>query len=274
MIAGKQYVGPIADIWSLGVILFAMVCGFLPFEDANTPNLYRKIMAGEYKPAKWISSDVSDLIKRILETDPRRRYSVADIRQHRWYQMVPESALPKDIPDSAQVKADTMQAMADAGMDVQAVLDGIQSHACNSVTAMYYLLAQKMRSGGSGGAQRKVALDKDNMQNLLKTTAESQAAQVPRASQPPSAAQGPPVSMHPSKVAAVVPPTLAPTPTPALAPTPVSTLPAGQSNQAPSSAPEPSFAGALSNQNPTNSIQLIVEYFIAMPGHGAKLSFM
>ena len=46
MIAGKDYFGPLADIWSMGIILFALVCGFLPFEDSNTSNLYKKILAG------------------------------------------------------------------------------------------------------------------------------------------------------------------------------------------------------------------------------------
>ena len=47
MIAGKQYCGPLADIWSMGVILFALVCGYLPFEDPNTAMLYKKILAGK-----------------------------------------------------------------------------------------------------------------------------------------------------------------------------------------------------------------------------------
>ena len=49
MIAGKQYIGPKADVWSMGVILFALVCGYLPFEDSNTSVLYKKILAGDYK---------------------------------------------------------------------------------------------------------------------------------------------------------------------------------------------------------------------------------
>ena len=47
IIAGKEYFGPLADIWSIGVILFALVCGFLPFEDSNTADLYKKILSGE-----------------------------------------------------------------------------------------------------------------------------------------------------------------------------------------------------------------------------------
>jgi serine/threonine protein kinase len=46
MIAGREYCGPLADIWSMGIILFALVCGYLPFEDPNTANLYKKILSG------------------------------------------------------------------------------------------------------------------------------------------------------------------------------------------------------------------------------------
>ena len=74
MIAGKKYEGPKADVWSMGVILFALVCGFLPFEDQNTSNLYKKILAGDYKCPKWISPAVRDLIGRILNTEPSTRY--------------------------------------------------------------------------------------------------------------------------------------------------------------------------------------------------------
>ena len=43
------------DIWSAGVILFAMICGYLPFEDNNTSELYDKIKAGKYKLPKWVT---------------------------------------------------------------------------------------------------------------------------------------------------------------------------------------------------------------------------
>lgn len=48
MIAGKRYQGLEVDIWSSGVVMFAMVCGFLPFEDPNTAKLYKKILGAQY----------------------------------------------------------------------------------------------------------------------------------------------------------------------------------------------------------------------------------
>lgn len=149
MIAGKKYVGPLADIWSMGVILFALVCGFLPFEDPNTAVLYKKILAGDYKAPKFISPEVRDLIARILETDPRRRYTMQDIRQHVWYTMVPESEVPKesvDVYNDERTRAETVATLGQAGIDTQSLLDGLASHACNSLTAMYYLYEQKQRN--------------------------------------------------------------------------------------------------------------------------------
>jgi len=55
MIAGKKYYGLKSDIWSSGVVLYAMVCGFLPFEDPKTSNLYKKILAGDFKIPKFLS---------------------------------------------------------------------------------------------------------------------------------------------------------------------------------------------------------------------------
>jgi 5'-AMP-activated protein kinase catalytic alpha subunit len=76
MIAGKKYVPLKADIWSCGVILYAMVCGYLPFEDKNTSALYRKILAGEYKIPKYLSKDGVNLLACLLDVNPNTRYTV------------------------------------------------------------------------------------------------------------------------------------------------------------------------------------------------------
>ncbi len=56
MIAGKMYHGLRVDIWSCGVIMYALLCGYLPFENKNTKILYRKILSGEYKLPKFVRS--------------------------------------------------------------------------------------------------------------------------------------------------------------------------------------------------------------------------
>jgi hypothetical protein len=148
MIAGHHYIGPIADMWSIGVILFALLCGYLPFEDPNTAQLYRKILSCQYKPAKWISAEARDLISKILEVDPTKRYTPAQIRMHPWYNIVPESAVPRDLAHAAssseQFRRETLAAVERAGFDVQAVHDAVKSNMCNSLSALYYLFEKSL----------------------------------------------------------------------------------------------------------------------------------
>ena len=85
MIAGKPYVGLQVDIWSCGIILYAMICGYLPFEDPNTDKLYKKILNCEYTFPSDINPEAKDLIKKILNTNPQERYTLEQIRSHPWF---------------------------------------------------------------------------------------------------------------------------------------------------------------------------------------------
>ncbi|CAM9520275.1 unnamed protein product, partial [Phaeothamnion confervicola] len=84
MIAGKRYVGPKADVWSMGVVLFTLVAGYLPFEDPNTSSLYKKILAGTYKCPRWASEGFRNLLAVILNTSPEGRAGIPEIRRHPW----------------------------------------------------------------------------------------------------------------------------------------------------------------------------------------------
>lgn len=97
MIAGKKYHGLTVDIWSCGVILFALICGYLPFEDPNTALLYKKILNGEYTIPSTVSNEGRDLIKNILNTDPTKRFTMADIRNHPWMNSVKLPREPEGI---------------------------------------------------------------------------------------------------------------------------------------------------------------------------------
>ena len=87
MIAGNRYHGLKSDIWSCGVVLYAMLCGFLPFEDQKTSNLYKKILSAEYTLPKFLSSDAKDIIQKIFVTDPEKRITIEELRLHRWYKL-------------------------------------------------------------------------------------------------------------------------------------------------------------------------------------------
>ena len=83
---GQQmgYVGHPVDLWSCGVTLYAMLCGCLPFEHANTSSLYKKIIAGNYSEPRHLSRDARDILRRILNTDARKRFTVPQIQSHAW----------------------------------------------------------------------------------------------------------------------------------------------------------------------------------------------
>lgn len=66
MIAGKRYSGLDTDIWSLGVILYAMTVGYLPFEDPDTNKLYKKILSCDYLVPGYVTKPAKDMMKRIL----------------------------------------------------------------------------------------------------------------------------------------------------------------------------------------------------------------
>ena len=91
VISGKPYVGPEVDVWSCGIIMYALLCGSLPFDDENIPNLFKKIKSGIYLLPSYLSDCSRDLIARMLVTNPLTRISLDGIRSHPWFQ----TRLPK-----------------------------------------------------------------------------------------------------------------------------------------------------------------------------------
>jgi 5'-AMP-activated protein kinase, catalytic alpha subunit len=84
--AQKKYMGLSADLWSTGVILYAMVCGVLPFDDPDSGQLFEKIIIGDFNiPLGVISDECKDLIEKFLIHNTQDRWSLEQIKEHPWY---------------------------------------------------------------------------------------------------------------------------------------------------------------------------------------------
>lgn len=152
MIAGKRYNGPLADIWSLGVCLFAMLCGFLPFEDANTPALYRSILNGEYTLPDFLSDDAKALIRGMLTVDPTQRFTTKAIYSHPWFVKAIREPVPPALTmnvdalrDALTTKIDprVLQLMEQVGFSREQVEADIRARKRNHCTATFFLLVRR-----------------------------------------------------------------------------------------------------------------------------------
>lgn len=145
MIAGKEYVPSLCDIWSCGVILFAMLCGYLPFEDQNTAALYRKILAAEYTLPDFLGTGARDLISGMLTTDPTRRLTSATLRQLPWFSIGKEEENTSRARNSEMryFEEDILEELEKFGFPPDYTQRCLRMNKHNHVTTTYHLLERK-----------------------------------------------------------------------------------------------------------------------------------
>ena len=96
----RGYDGARADLWSCGVVLYVLLCGFLPFQHDNYVKMYQKIFKADYQVPPWVSGDARRLIARLLVVDPAKRASIAEIMCTPWFRkgFVPPVLSPPVTP--------------------------------------------------------------------------------------------------------------------------------------------------------------------------------
>jgi len=94
-----QYDGRISDVWSLGVILFAMVTGEHPWNISNTSIMLRQILKGQFSIPSFVSADCKDLISRMLTVEVSKRISLDEIANHPWLKLAKVLPQGRSLPD-------------------------------------------------------------------------------------------------------------------------------------------------------------------------------
>nr|KAG5708727.1 hypothetical protein BaRGS_034944 [Batillaria attramentaria] len=149
---GKKYTGPQVDIWSLGVVLYVLVCGALPFDGPTLQELRDRVLSGRFRIPYFMSTECEHLIRRMLVLDPSRRYSVARIKQHQW--MLVDGSTGRSCPPSptvnhkvkvGQFNEQILRIMQSLGIDQQKTLEALHNDAYDHYTAIYYLLLDRLR---------------------------------------------------------------------------------------------------------------------------------
>jgi len=149
MILGRKYNGAHIDIWSCGITLYAMVCGYLPFEDKNNDKLYKKILDCKIDFPSHVGDLSKDMITKLLTVNPTKRISFDEIKQHPFmklsHHLINKSNLGLYLN---KVDNFVLDKMTEIGFQKQVVIKEVESNNHNNTTTTYELLLNKYRGSG------------------------------------------------------------------------------------------------------------------------------
>ncbi|XP_071504512.1 LOW QUALITY PROTEIN: serine/threonine-protein kinase BRSK2-like, partial [Diadema antillarum] len=158
VIRGEKYDGRKADVWSAGVILYALLVGALPFDDDNLRNLLEKVKRGVFHIPHFVPPDCQNLLRGMVEVNADKRLTLSQIQRHPWFVLgtrndnQPESDLPKKhhikippILGDEDIDPDVIASMASLGCfkDKQKLLRNLLSPHHNSEKVIYSLLLDR-----------------------------------------------------------------------------------------------------------------------------------
>uniref|UniRef100_A0A9J7ZG66 Protein kinase domain-containing protein n=1 Tax=Cyprinus carpio carpio TaxID=630221 RepID=A0A9J7ZG66_CYPCA len=155
VIRGEKYDGRKADVWSCGVILFALLVGALPFDDDNLRNLLEKVKLGVFHMPHFIPPDCQNLLRGMIEVDAGNRLTLELIQKHTWYiggknepepeQPVPRKVAIRGIPSADDIDPDVLESMHSLGCfrDKNKLMKDLLSDDENQEKMIYFLLLDR-----------------------------------------------------------------------------------------------------------------------------------
>nr|XP_026494038.1 serine/threonine-protein kinase SIK2 [Vanessa tameamea] len=153
---GKRYTGPEIDIWSLGVVLYVLVCGALPFDGSTLQSLRDRVLSGRFRIPYFMSEDCESLIRKMLVLEPMKRYTIDQIKKHRWmaaepYTVPSITADPMRSPahvahHTQEPNEQVLRLMQSLGIDPVKTKESLRSNSYDHHAAIYLLLLERLRA--------------------------------------------------------------------------------------------------------------------------------
>ncbi|XP_069470593.1 serine/threonine-protein kinase SIK3 isoform X2 [Ambystoma mexicanum] len=152
---GKEYDGPKVDIWSLGVVLYVLVCGALPFDGSTLQNLRARVLSGKFRIPFFMSTECEHLIRHMLVLDPTKRLSMEQICKHKWMKLgEADPDFDRLIAEGQHLKMErrmeplneqVLLAMVEMGLDRERTLQSLRTDAYDHYSAIYSLLCDRLK---------------------------------------------------------------------------------------------------------------------------------
>ncbi|XP_018376944.1 PREDICTED: serine/threonine-protein kinase MARK2-like isoform X3 [Trachymyrmex cornetzi] len=162
---GKKYDGPEVDVWSLGVILYTLVSGSLPFDGSTLRELRERVLRGKYRIPFYMSTDCENLLKKFLVLNPTKRASLENIMKDKWMNLGYEDDELKPYlepePDYRDHKR--IEALASMGYTRSEIEDSLGQAKYDDVFATYLLLGRKTTDPESDGSRSGSSLSLRNI---------------------------------------------------------------------------------------------------------------
>ncbi|CAH1382345.1 hypothetical protein MTP99_006309 [Tenebrio molitor] len=158
VIRGEKYDGRKADVWSCGVILYALLVGALPFDDDNLRQLLEKVKRGVFHIPHFVPPDCQSLLRGMIEVNPDKRLTLTEINKHPWVTAGGKGELELELPMMEVVQThvlpsieavdpDVLQAICSLGCfkEKEKLIQHLLSPSHNTEKVIYFLLLERKR---------------------------------------------------------------------------------------------------------------------------------